>query len=349
MSKNTFGTTVKITTFGESHGAALGVVIDGLESGFTLDMDHLKQQMDRRRPGGNPLGTKRKESDSIEILSGLFQGKTTGTPLAIMIRNTNQRSEDYDNISTLYRPGHADYTWQEKFGIRDWRGGGRSSGRETAARLAAGAIAMQILQTKGIDIIAYTTQIGSIVAKSRDYTQIKKNKVSTVDAKAALEMEALIVRMRDEKESVGGIIECRVTGLPAGLGEPVFDKVDALLAHAIVSIGAIKGIEFGDGFAVASAYGSENNDQMDANGFLSNHAGGINGGITNGAPLIFRTVVKPTASIGKPQRTVDIHGKEQIIIVEGRHDPCICVRIIPVIEAMTAITLLSLWYEQYGR
>ncbi len=349
MSKNTFGTTIKITTFGESHGAALGVVIDGLESGFTIDIEQLEYQMSRRRPGGNPLGTKRQERDSIEILSGLFQGKTTGTPVAIMIRNTNQRSEDYDTIATLYRPGHADLTWQQKFGIRDWRGGGRSSGRETAARLAAGAIAMQILESKGINILAYAIQIGSIVAKKRDYTQIHKNKVSTVDAAAAQQMEQLIERMREEKDSVGGIIECRTTGLPAGLGEPVFDKADALLAHAILSIGAIKGIEFGDGFAVASAHGSENNDQMDANGFLSNHAGGVNGGITNGAPLIFRTVVKPTASIGKPQKTVDINGKEQTIVVEGRHDPCICVRIIPVIEAMTAITLLSLWYEQYGR
>lgn len=349
MSKNTFGTTIKITTFGESHGAALGVVIDGLESGFTIDIEQLEYQMSRRRPGGNPLGTKRQERDSIEILSGLFQGKTTGTPVAIMIRNTNQRSEDYDTIATLYRPGHADLTWQQKFGIRDWRGGGRSSGRETAARLAAGAIAMQILESKGINILAYAIQIGSIVAKERDYTQIHKNKVSTVDAAAAQQMEQLIERMREEKDSVGGIIECRTTGLPAGLGEPVFDKADALLAHAILSIGAIKGIEFGDGFAVASAHGSENNDQMDANGFLSNHAGGVNGGITNGAPLIFRTVVKPTASIGKPQKTVDINGKEQTIVVEGRHDPCICVRIIPVIEAMTAITLLSLWYEQYGR
>ncbi|MDD3366639.1 MAG: chorismate synthase [Sphaerochaetaceae bacterium] len=349
MAGNIFGTALKISTFGESHGPALGVVIDGLESGFTIDIDHLQKQMNRRRPGGNPLGTKRQEGDSVEILSGIFEGKTTGAPVAILIRNTNQRSSDYNAIAQLYRPGHADHTWQQKFGIRDWRGGGRSSGRETAARLAAGAIAMQILASKGVTLQAYTIQIGSIVAKKRDLSQITKNKVSTVDAEAALLMEQLIERVREEQDSVGGIIECIVNGLPVGLGEPVFNKVEALLGHAILSIGATKGIEFGAGFAVASMYGSENNDQIDKSGFLSNHAGGMNGGITNGEPLIFRTVIKPTASIGKPQKSVDIHGQEHTIIVEGRHDPSICVRIVPVIEAMTALTLLSLWYEQYGR
>lgn len=349
MQGNTFGTALTITTFGESHGDGLGVVIDGLESGFTIDMDHLARQMDRRRPGGNPLGTKRQEPDAIEILSGVFEGKTTGTPLAIVIRNTNQRSGDYTDISRLYRPGHADHTWQQKFGIRDWRGGGRSSGRETAARLAAGAIAMQLLAQKGVEIIAYTIQIGDEKAKQRDLSQISNNHVSAPDAEAAPRMEQVIETARDDQDSVGGVIECRVTGLPAGLGEPVFDKADALLAHAIMSIGATKGIEFGDGFAMATRRGSENNDEMDAHGFLSNHAGGVNGGITNGDPLIFRTVVKPTASIGKPQRTRDIDGQEQIIRIEGRHDPCICVRIIPVVEAMTALTLLDLWYRHHGR
>lgn len=349
MPGNIFGKAITVTTFGESHGEGLGVIIDGLESGFTVDTDHLLCQMARRRPGGNPLGTKRQEPDSIEILSGIFEGKTTGTPVAIIIRNTNQRSGDYSEISRMYRPGHADHTWQQKFGLRDWRGGGRSSGRETAARLAAGAIAMQILAEKGIGIMAYTIQIGDVVAKRRDYTQIGKNPVSAPDAEAAVLMERLISEVRDDQDSIGGIIECRVTGLPAGLGEPVFDKADALLAHAIISIGATKGIEFGDGFAMASRLGSQNNDQMDEKGFLSNHAGGINGGITNGDPLVFRTVVKPTASIGKPQQTVDIDGNSKTIVVEGRHDPCICVRIIPVVEAMTALTLLDLWYQQHGR
>jgi chorismate synthase len=349
MSGNIFGKSITITTFGESHGEGLGVVIDGLESGFSIDLDNLHRQMDRRRPGGNPLGTKRREPDAIEILSGVFEGKTTGTPVAIIIRNTNQRSGDYTDISRMYRPGHADNTWHQKFGIRDWRGGGRSSGRETAARLAAGAIALQILAKKGVQISAYTIQIGDVIASKRDYSQIEKNPVSAPDAEAAVLMEQLIAQARDDQDSVGGIIECRVTGLPTGLGEPVFDKADALLAHAIISIGATKGIEFGDGFAMATRRGSENNDQMDDTGFLSNHAGGINGGITNGEPLLFRTVIKPTASIGKAQQTVDIDGNSRKIVVEGRHDPCICVRIIPVIEAMTALTLLDLWYQQNGR
>ena len=349
MSGNTFGTALRITTFGESHGEALGVVIDGLESNFPIDTAHLAKQMARRRPGGNPLGTKRQEPDAVEILSGVFEGKTTGAPLAIMLRNTNQRSKDYHDISRLYRPGHADHTWQQKFGIRDWRGGGRSSGRETSARLAAGAIAMQILEKKGIDITAYTISIGEISTEKRDIDQVARNLVGAPDAEAAVLMEQLIERMREENDSVGGVIECQVTGLPVGLGEPVFDKADALLAHAIMSIGATKGIEFGDGFASSRRRGSENNDQMDTDGFLSNHAGGINGGITNGDTLVFRTAVKPTSSIGKPQKTIDIDGQERTIVVEGRHDPCICVRIIPVVEAMTALTLLSLWYEQHGR
>lgn len=349
MAGNTFGTALRITTFGESHGEALGVVIDGLESGFPLDMEDIDRQMARRRPGGNPLGTTRREPDRIEILSGVFEGKTTGTPLAIIIRNTNQRSDDYRDIHRLYRPGHADRTWQQKFGLRDWRGGGRSSGRETAARLAAGAVAMQILSAKGVGILAYTIRIGSVVARQRDLAQVGENNVHAPDAQAAELMEHLIERTRAEGDSVGGIIECRVTGLPSGLGDPVFDKADAMLAHAMLSIGATKGIEFGDGFASAAQFGSEHNDQMDSSGFLSNHAGGINGGITNGDTIIFRIAVKPTASISKPQRTIDEEGNERTISVEGRHDPCICVRIVPVIEAMTAVTILSLWYEQYGR
>jgi chorismate synthase len=349
MPGNSFGTSLTITTFGESHGDGIGVIIDGIESGFQIDMEHLNQQMARRRPGGNSLGTKRKEADAIEILSGIFDGKTTGTPIAILIRNTNQQSGDYTDISQVFRPGHADYTWHKKFGLRDWRGGGRSSGRETAARLAAGALAMQILASKGVSITAYTIQIENEIAQERNLSVIQENRVSCPDSEAAKKMELAIERARDEKDSVGGIIECLVTGLPAGLGEPVFNKVDALLAHAILSIGATKGIEFGDGFSVAHERGSRNNDEMHVNGFLTNHAGGMYGGITSGAPLLFRTVIKPTASIGIPQKTLNIYDEEETIVVEGRHDPCICVRIVPVIEAMTAITLLSLWYEQYGR
>ncbi len=349
MGGNTFGTSLQITTYGESHGAAIGVVIDGLESGFTIDMDDLTYQMSRRRPGGNRLGTERSEPDSVEILSGLFEGKTTGTPLSIIIRNTNQRSGDYTEISTFYRPGHADYTWQKKFGIRDWRGGGRSSGRETAARLAAGAIAMQILRKKGVTITAYTTQIGDVKAQTKDLSIVRDNLVSCCDPVAAEKMTALIDKAREDKDSIGGIIECLITGCPVALGEPVFQKTEALLAHAILSIGATKGIEFGEGFHSADFKGSEHNDQLDSNGFLTNHAGGINGGITNGEDIFFRVPVKPTASIELPQKTVDMDGKEQIIEVKGRHDPSIVVRIVPVIEAMAALTILSLYYDQYGR
>ncbi len=349
MGGNTFGTSLTITTFGESHGPALGVIIDGLESNFKINIEDLSYQMSRRRPGGNRLGTKRDEKDDIEILSGVFEGKTTGSPVAILIRNTNQRSDDYSPISSFFRPGHADYTWHEKFGIRDWRGGGRSSGRETAARLAAGAIAMQILKKKGISITAYTTQIGSIIAKSRDLDCIKTNLVSCPDSKAAIQMETLIEDIREKKDSIGGIIECQITGVPAGLGEPVFQKTEALLAHAILSIGATKGIEFGEGFNCVNFKGSQHNDMMDAHRFLSNHAGGINGGITNGDPIFFRVPIKPTASISLEQKTRSTTGEEKTIIVEGRHDPCICIRIVPVIEAMSALTILSLWYDQYGR
>ncbi|NCB01076.1 MAG: chorismate synthase [Spirochaetia bacterium] len=349
MGGNTFGSSLTITTFGESHGPALGVIIDGLESNFTINIEDLSYQMSRRRPGGNRLGTKRDEQDEVEILSGVFEGKTTGTPVAILIRNTNQRSDDYSPISTFYRPGHADYTWHEKFGIRDWRGGGRSSGRETAARLAAGAIAMQILKSKGVSITAYTTQIGHIKATKNDIGVIKQNLVSCPDMDAANKMEALIDEIREKKDSVGGIIECLITGVPVGLGEPVFQKTEALLGHAILSIGATKGIEFGEGFNCVNFKGSQHNDMMDSTGFLSNHAGGINGGITNGDPIVFRVPIKPTASISLEQRTRDILGNEREIVVEGRHDPCICIRIVPVIEAMTALTILSLWYDQNGR
>ncbi|MBN2858863.1 MAG: chorismate synthase [Sphaerochaetaceae bacterium] len=349
MGGNTFGTSLQITTYGESHGHALGVIIDGLEPGFTIDLDDLSFQMSRRRPGGNRLGTERNEADAVEILSGIFEGKTTGTPLSIIIRNTNQRSHDYTDISRFFRPGHADFTWQKKFGIRDWRGGGRSSGRETAARLAAGAIAMQILRSKGIVITAYTTQIGSVIAKKRDLSAVTENLVSCCDSEAAREMEQLIDSCRESKESVGGIIECLVTGCPVGLGEPVFQKTEALLAHAILSIGATRGIEFGEGFLSAQMTGSQHNDPISPEGFLSNHAGGINGGITNGEDIFFRVPVKPTASIEQPQKTIDLEGQSQTIVVKGRHDPSIVVRIVPVIEAMTALTLLSLYYDQFGR
>ncbi|MDY4611362.1 MAG: chorismate synthase [Sphaerochaetaceae bacterium] len=354
MSGNSFGTALRVTTFGESHGAALGVVIDGLEAGFRLDQEALQRTMDRRRPGANKLGTTRNEADAVQIISGLFEGLTTGAPLSMIVYNTGQRSNDYENIANLYRPGHGDWTWQQKFGLRDWKGGGRSSGRETASRVAAGAVALQILHQKGIDISAGTIQVGDVQAQKRDWDIAPLNPLNCPDEQAAKLMRDRIEQARNDQDSVGGIIECVATGLPVGLGEPVFDKLGATLAHAMLSIGAVKGIEFGDGFECARMTGSRCNDEMsldDAGNpvFLSNHAGGLLGGMSSGAPLLFRVAVKPTPSISRPQQTIDTDGRNRTIEIHGRHDPCICPRAVVVVESMTAITLLDAWYASYGR
>lgn len=354
MSGNSFGTALRVTTFGESHGVALGVVLDGLEAGFEINLEELQRTMDRRRPGANKLGTTRNEADEIQIVSGLFEGKTTGAPLTMLLYNTSQRSSDYKDLAEQYRPGHADWTWQQKFGLRDWRGGGRSSGRETAARVAAGGVALQILAQKGIRITAGTVRIGTTEAQKRDWDIAPMNPLNCPDAEAEIQMQRTIEQAKQNQDSVGGVIECIATGLPVGLGEPVFDKLDALLAHAMLSIGAVKGIEFGDGFASAMSYGSENNDAMeiDADGrpsFRTNHAGGILGGMSSGAPVLFRVAVKPTPSISRPQQTIDINGNLQTMEIHGRHDPCICPRAVVVVEAMTAITLLDAWYACFGR
>ncbi len=354
MAGNSFGSALTITTFGESHGPALGVVMDGLEPGFTIDMQQLSDTMDRRRPGANALGTKRNETDSVKILSGVLDGKTTGAPLAMIIENQTQRSGDYEAIKDVFRPGHADWTWQSKFGIRDHRGGGRSSGRETAARVAAGAIALQILGQRGIHIQAGTVQVGNIVATTRNWNESKLNPLSCPDSQAAVLMTQAIESARKDGDSVGGMIECIATGLPAGLGEPVFDKIDAKLAHAMLSIGAVKGIEFGDGFACCSAYGSQFNDPMDIGAdhkpmFCSNHSGGVLGGMTSGAPLLFRVAVKPTPSISLEQQTIDTNGQPKTITVTGRHDPCICPRAVVVVQSMTALVILDAIYSAFGR
>lgn len=354
MSANSFGSALHVTTFGESHGVALGVVVDGLEPGIPIDVQELRRMMERRRPGANALGTARKEQDEVSILSGMFQGLTTGAPLAMEIRNGDQKSSDYDEIAGLYRPGHADWTWQQKFGIRDWRGGGRSSGRETSSRVAAGAIAMQILKLKGIGIVAGTVRIGDVAASRRDWDVAPSNPLNCPDEQAAIGMQERIEAARKAQDSVGGIIECIATGLPPGLGEPVFDKLDAKIAQAMLSIGAVKGIEFGDGFSCALSSGSRFNDEMalDGNGkpmFLTNHAGGVLGGMSSGAPLVFRIAVKPTPSISLPQRTMDLDGRERIVEVRGRHDPCVCPRAVVVVEAMAAITILDAWYTAFGR
>ena len=323
---NTFGRNFKVMTFGESHGPAVGAVIDGCPARLALSASDIQPQLDRRRPGTSPLASGRNETDTVEILSGVFEGKTTGTPIALLVRNRDMRSEDYTEIREKFRPGHADFTYEEKYGIRDYRGGGRSSGRETVGRVAAGAVAQKYLAAQGIAIS------GRIVSVH--------NKTSPQ------EIEQEILAAKAAGDSVGGIAEIVATGCPVGLGDPVFGKLDAEIAGAMMGIGAVKGVEIGDGFAVAKKFGSENNDQMTATGFSSNHAGGILGGISSGQDIVVRIAVKPTASIAKVQKTQDIHGNEVEISVTGRHDPCIVPRIIPVAEAMLALVLIDAVLEQ---
>ncbi len=346
---NSFGEMFRVTTFGESHGPAVGAVVDGVPAGMSLTAEDIQHALDRRKPGQSAMTTPRKEPDTVEILSGVFEGRTTGTPVALLIRNLDQRSRDYGDLAVSFRPGHGDYTWQEKFGIRDYRGGGRSSGRETAARVAAGAIAAKFLhEVYGIVITAWTAAAGGVAGKKVLPETIDANPLRAADPDAVPAMMAAVQSAVADSDSVGGIAACRVTGIPAGWGEPVFDKLDALLAHAMLSIGAVKGIEFGDGFAAAEARGSGNNDAMTPEGFCSNHAGGVLGGISNGMPLEFRIAVKPTPSIRREQDTIDLDNKARKITVSGRHDPCILPRIIPVVEAMTALVLADLALRRRG-
>jgi chorismate synthase len=323
---NTFGRNFRITTFGESHGVAVGVVIDGCPSGIRLAEEDIQPFMDRRRPGTSPLTSSRQEKDRIEILSGIFEGYTTGTPIAIIVRNEDTRPEDYNDQKEVFRPGHADFTYQEKYGIRDHRGGGRSSGRETLGRVAAGAVAMQILARNGITI---TGTILEVHGKKTDDEIILE-----------------ILTAKERGDSVGGIVEIVASGCPAGLGDPVFGKLDALVAGAMMGIGAVKGVEIGDGFVAAQKCGSENNDQMTADGFASNHAGGILGGISTGQDIVVQIAVKPTPSIEIIQQTRSRDGKVVDISVGGRHDPCIVPRIVPVAEAMLALVLVDCLFEQ---
>ncbi|MBN1431345.1 MAG: chorismate synthase [Methanomicrobiaceae archaeon] len=316
---NTTGRFFRCTTFGESHGRAIGAVVDGCPAGIEFSKDDLMPLMERRRPGKSPLSTARSESDNVEILSGIFEGKTTGTPVAMVIRNENFRSGDYDELKDVFRPGHADYTYHEKYGIRDYRGGGRSSGRETAGRVMAGALAMKLLAREGISFSGNILRIHG--EKNPDL------------------FENEILSAKKSGDSVGGIVEISIKGCPAGLGDPVFGKLDASLAGVMMSIGAVKGVEIGDGFLSAGAFGSENNDCMDMSGFLSNHCGGILGGISNGNEIVVRIAVKPTPSIEKEQKTIDTSGSDRMISVGGRHDPCIVPRIVVVAESMAALTV----------
>lgn len=347
MAGSTYGTIFKITTWGESHGKALGVVVDGCPAGLPLDESDIQRYLDRRKPGTSSITTQRREADAVEILSGVFEGRTTGTPISLIVRNTSQISKDYNEIATYYRPGHADYTFDEKYGFRDYRGGGRSSGRETIGRVAAGAIACKILETLGISVCAYTRSIGPVeVDMSRFHRQtILETPTAMPDLQAN---EAALLHLetaRQENDSVGGCMECIVEGLPAGIGDPVFEKLDANLAKAIMSIGAVKAVEIGDGCQAALRHGSENNDAFRMeNGSITkvtNHAGGILGGISDGNTIILRAYVKPTPSIFRTQQTVNQSGEEIQINIKGRHDPIIVPRAVVVMECMTALTVLD--------
>ena len=331
MSGSVFGEIFRVATFGESHGPGLGAVVDGVPAGLKIDVEFIQHELDRRRPGQSDLVTPRRENDEVEILSGVFDGVATGTPIALLLRNHTQRSSDYDKLAEIFRPGHADRGFQEKFGLRDYRGGGRSSGRETAARVAAGAIAKLFLRTLGVEIRACTLAIGDLAGSTVVWEQVERNPVRAGDPGLVSAMSEAIRAARSDGDSLGGVVGCRISGVPAGWGEPVFDKLDAVLAHAVLSVGSVKGIEFGSGFGAALLCGSENN--------RPGHSGGVLGGISDSEPLFFRVAVKPTPSIFKPQlfRTED--GTETEAVLRGRHDPCLCPRIVPVIEAMTAIVL----------
>ena len=342
MSGNTFGELFRVTTFGESHGPGLGVIIDGVPAGVKIDEALIQRDLDRRRPGQSKVSTMRKEPDRVEILSGVFEGVSTGTRLAMVIRNTDQRSQDYGRLAELFRPGHADLGFFKKYGVRDYRGGGRSSGRETSMRVAAGAVAKMVLATMGVSVRACSMMIGGVYAETVDWSVVEENIVRSPDLAAAEKMVAAIRAAQADRDSVGGIICCEAHGVPAGWGEPVFDKLDALLAHAILSIGGIKGIEIGAGFEAPKKRGSENNDSILPSGFASNHAGGILGGISNGDVITFRAAMKPTSSIAKKQHTIDKEGNATEIEVLGRHDPCLVPRAVPVVEAMTALVLADL-------
>ncbi len=348
MAGSTFGNIFRITTWGESHGAGLGVVIDGCPAGVPLCEEDIQIFLDRRKPGQSKFTTQRKEGDKARILSGVFEGKTTGTPISVVVMNEDQHSADYSEIAKYYRPGHADYTFDMKYGFRDYRGGGRSSGRETIGRVAGGAVAMKILESLGINITAYSHSIaGNTIDYSNfDINERDNNPFAMPDANTAEKVRVAAEQAISDKDSVGGIIECVVKNLPVGLGEPVFDKLDANLAKAIMSIGAVKGFEIGDGFSVASLLGSQNNDEFcmtnDIINKKTNHAGGVLGGMSDGSDLVFRAAIKPTPSIASLQNTVDKDGNDIEISIKGRHDPMIVPRAVVVVEAMTACTIVDL-------
>jgi len=343
MPGSSLGHYIVISTFGESHGAGIGVTMDGIPPGLEISEEPIQRQLDRRRPGQSDITTPRKESDRISILSGVFEGRTTGAPLAMLLHNIDARPSDYGAIVEKFRPGHADYTYLKRYGFRDWRGSGRASGRETAARVAAGAVARKWLNERRVSILGFVKRAAGISCETFDEDYIEKNPMRACDRDAARKMKARIRELIEIGDSTGGVIECRINGVPPGLGNPVFDKLEADLGKAILSIGAVRGFEIGVGFRAADMRGSEHNDHMDSKGFRSNNAGGIIGGISTGQEIVFRAAIKPASSISLPQTTRDMDGETVDISTEGRHDPTICPRIVPVVEAMAAITLMDHW------
>ena len=342
MAGNSIGKLFKVTTFGESHGIALGCVVDGVPPGLALTESDMQHDLDRRRPGSSRYTTQRREADQVKILSGVFDGVTTGTSIGLLIENTDQRSQDYSQIKDIFRPSHADYTYQHKYGIRDYRGGGRSSARETAMRVAAGAIAKKYLHEKlGITIRGYLAQMGEIKCQLKDWQQVEQNPFFCADESKLDELEQLLRSLKKEGDSIGAKVCIVAENVPVGLGEPVFDRLDAELAHALMSINAVKGVEIGDGFDVINKRGSENRDEITPQGFLSNHAGGILGGISSGQTILASIALKPTPSIEIAGQSINIHGESVEVSTHGRHDPCVGIRAVPIAEAMVAIVLMD--------
>ena len=342
MSGNSFGKLFTVTGFGESHGPALGCIVDGCPPGLELSEADLQRDLDRRKPGKSRHTTQRREADEVQILSGVFEGRTTGSPIGLMILNTDQKSKDYSNIMDRFRPGHADYTYKQKYGFRDYRGGGRSSARETAMRVAAGAIAKKYLQQKyGIEIRGYLAQLGPVRLELKDWSAVGENPFFSPDPEKVAELETYMDALRKEGNSVGARINVVASGLPPGLGEPIFDRLDADIAHALMSINAVKGVEIGAGFACVEQKGTEHRDEITPAGFLSNHAGGVLGGISSGQDILASIALKPTSSIRLPGQSVDIKGEPVEVVTTGRHDPCVGIRATPIAEAMLAIVLMD--------
>ena len=350
MSGNTFGKLFTVTTFGESHGLGLGAIIDGCPPGIELSEEDLQVDLDRRKPGTSRYTTARREADEVKIMSGVFEGKTTGTPIGLVIQNTDQRSKDYGNIAQSFRPGHADYTYSQKYGFRDYRGGGRSSARETAMRVAAGAVAKKFLKQKlDIEIHGCVSQIADVKAESFDWQQVEQNAFFFPDESKLEQLDEVLRGIIRQKDSIGAKVTVIAKNVPVGLGEPIFDRLDADIAHALMGINAVKGVEIGDGFEVVNQKGSEHRDELTPDGFATNHSGGVLGGISSGQDIVAHMALKPTSSIGVSGKTIDVDGKEMDIITKGRHDPCVGIRAVPIAEAMLALTLMDHFMRNRGQ